>query len=135
MKNKNDIEVLIDGRKYTLAGFESNEYLQKVASYLNDKFAELKKLESYRHMDMEFRNVLLAINIADDYFKASKKAREYHSERELKDRTIMQMKHQIIELQETEKKKDGQLLKLAKELDELKKKNFELETRLKQIRR
>ncbi len=135
MKNKNDIEVLIDGRKYTLAGFESNEYLQKVASYLNEKFAELKKLESYRHMDMEFRNVLLAINIADDYFRASKKANEYHSERELKDKMVLEMKHKIIDMQEAEKKKNAQMLKLTQELEELKKKNIELETRLKQIRR
>ena len=27
MKKKNDVEVLIDGRKYTLCGFESPEYI------------------------------------------------------------------------------------------------------------
>ena len=34
MKKKNDVEVLIDGRKYTLCGFESPEYIQKIASTL-----------------------------------------------------------------------------------------------------
>ena len=39
MKKKNDVEVLIDGRKYTLCGFESQEYIQKIASYINRKLA------------------------------------------------------------------------------------------------
>ena len=43
MKNMNDTDVLIDGRKYTICGFESDEYLQKIASYINHKFNEFKK--------------------------------------------------------------------------------------------
>ena len=74
MNNRNDVEVLIDGRRYTICGFESDEYLQKVASYINQKFGEFKKIDNYRSMDLELRNVLLAINIADDYFKAEDKA-------------------------------------------------------------
>ena len=59
MNNRNDVEVLIDGRRYTICGFESDEYLQKVASYINQKFGEFKKIDNYRSMDLELRNVLL----------------------------------------------------------------------------
>ena len=38
MRNKNDVEVLIDGRKYTICGFESAEYLKQIASFINLKF-------------------------------------------------------------------------------------------------
>ena len=34
---KNNAEVLIGGKVYTLSGFESEEYLQQVATYLNSK--------------------------------------------------------------------------------------------------
>ena len=37
---KHFTEVLIGGKVYTLSGFEGEEYLQKVSSYLNHKKAE-----------------------------------------------------------------------------------------------
>ncbi|MCR5331762.1 MAG: cell division protein ZapA [Lachnospiraceae bacterium] len=40
MANKrNDTEVFINNKKYTLSGFESEEYLQKVAAYINTKIS------------------------------------------------------------------------------------------------
>lgn len=44
MSSKNRAEVLIGGKIYTLSGYESEEYLQKVATYINNKLAEFKKL-------------------------------------------------------------------------------------------
>lgn len=131
MKNKNDVEVLIDGRKYTICGFESAEYLQQVASYINRKFIEFKKKDYYARLDMDLRNVLLAINIADDYYKAKKKASEYRTENELKDKTVLEMKHEIIEFQESIKEKDAKIGELEKALEKAEKKIIELETRLK----
>ena len=34
MSSKTDAEVIIGGKIYTLCGYESEEYLQKVASYI-----------------------------------------------------------------------------------------------------
>lgn len=134
MRNKNDVEVLIDGRKYTICGFESAEYLQQIASYINRKFIDFRKKEYYARMDLDLRNVLLAINIADDYYKANKKASEYRTENELKDKMVLDMKHEIIELQETITKQDAERKKLETSLEQAEKKNIELETRLKQKR-
>lgn len=132
MKNRNDIEVLIGGRKYTICGFESDEYLQQVASYINRKYAEFKKKEYYHRMDLDVRNVLLAINIADDYFKTKKKAKDYHTESQEKDKTVLDMKHKIIDLQEQGKKDEKKIDELEKALEDAEKKIIELETRLKQ---
>ena len=109
MKSRNDIEVLIEGRKYTICGFESDEYLQQIASYINRKFAEFKKKEYYHRMDLDVRNVLLAINIADDYFKTKKKAKDYRTESQEKDKTVLDMKHKIIDLQEQEKNNEKKM--------------------------
>ena len=62
MKTRTDIEVIIDNKRYTLCGYESEEYLQKVASYINGKYAELKKQDNaYRLMDAEMKNVAEAL--------------------------------------------------------------------------
>ena len=69
---KHYTEVLIGGKVYTLSGFEGEEYFQKVSSYLNHKITECANSEGYRKQSADTRNVLLALNIADDYFKAKK---------------------------------------------------------------
>lgn len=132
MKDKNDTDVLIDGRKYTICGFESDEYLQNVASYINRKFAQFKKKDYYSRLDLDLRNVLLAINIADDYFKEKKKGNQYQSECELKDKTVLDMKHEIIDLKDQLKKAEEKREKLESDLEDAEKKMIELETRLKQ---
>ena len=38
--SKNYTEVLIGGKVFTLSGFESEDYLQKVSTYLNHKLDE-----------------------------------------------------------------------------------------------
>lgn len=134
MKNMNDTEVLINGRKYTICGFESDEYLQQIASYINRKYTEFKKKDYYAKLDLDLRNVLLAINIADDYHKAKTKANDYRSESELKDTMVLDMKHEIITLNEKIKECDSEKEKLVKSLENAEKKIVELETRLKQKR-
>jgi cell division protein ZapA len=69
MKKINDIEVIINNKRYTLSGYESEEYLQKVASYINNKYNEFKNRDAYKFLDSELRHIMIEINIADDYFK------------------------------------------------------------------
>ncbi|MBR6345591.1 MAG: cell division protein ZapA, partial [Lachnospiraceae bacterium] len=40
MTEKNEVQVIIDGKVLTMSGFESNEYLQKLANYINDMIVE-----------------------------------------------------------------------------------------------
>lgn len=134
MKNRNVTEVLIDGRKYTICGFESDEYLHKIAAYINRKISEFKKRDSYQRLNPDMRNVLLAINIADDYYKQNRKAGEYRSENQLKDKMVLEMKHEIIDLQEKVKKLETDRDGLETSLESSEKKIIELETKLKNKR-
>ena len=72
MSAKTSAEVVIDGKVYTLSGYEGEEYLQKVASYINGKINEFTSIEEYRHIPLNMKNTLIQLNIADDYFKAKK---------------------------------------------------------------
>lgn len=70
MSPKTDTEVLIGGKVFTLSGYESEDYMQKIASYINNKMTEYGKLDSFRRQSLDRQSVLLQLNIADDYFKA-----------------------------------------------------------------
>ena len=122
MKNKNDVEVLINGRRYTICGFESAEYLQKVSTYINSKYAEFKNQDYYYNLDMELRSILLAINIADDYFKTEKEKQSLTRENEHKDKIILDMKHEVID---KEKENDD----LRQKLEAAEKRITELEAK------
>lgn len=128
MSSKNKTEVLIAGKIFTLSGYESEEYLQKVATYINNKIAEFKKLDGYNHQTKENKCILLELNIADDYFKAKKQVEMVEEELSEKDKELYDLKHELINAQiklETQEK-DAEALR--KENTELQKEVVRLET-------
>lgn len=96
MSAKTSAEVVIDGKVYTLSGYEGTEYLQKVAGYINDKIAEFDSLEDYRHFPLNMKATLVQLNIADDYFKAKSQVEKLERDLELKEKEIYDLKHDLI---------------------------------------
>ncbi|MBO4267240.1 MAG: cell division protein ZapA [Lachnospiraceae bacterium] len=96
MVGNNDIEVVIGGKVITLSGNESEEYLQKVSSYINNKIAEYNNVDSFRRQPADMQNVLLLLNIADDYFKVKKEIDSLQDEIEAKDRELYDLKRELI---------------------------------------
>ena len=129
--SKNFTEVLIGGKVFTLSGFESEEYLQKVSTYLNHKITECTNSEGYRKQSADTRNVLLALNIADYYFKAKKQGDSLESDIELKDKEMYDLKHELISVQIKLENADKALDKLKEENKELQMKIVQLETEIK----
>ena len=127
---RNDTEVFINNKKYTLSGFESEEYLQKVASYINSKIGELKTLDSYRNLDNEMKTVLLEINLADDYFKTKRRFDDSENDSDSKSSEIYQLKHEIMSLNSRLEKTNKEIEKLRENIVEEQKKNVRLETEL-----
>jgi cell division protein ZapA len=99
MSTKTDTEVFIGGKVFTLSGYESEEYLQKVASYINNKMSEYSKLESYTRQTSDVRNILLLLNIADDYFKAKEKISSLEEDLHTKEKELYDLKHELISAQ------------------------------------
>ena len=99
MVQKNDIKVVINNKVYTLSGQESEDYLQNVATYINGKIAECQSSEAYRRFNAEYQNVLLALNIADDYFKAKDQVNQMLTEDDDKDKQIYDLRHEVSEVQ------------------------------------
>ena len=120
---KNYTEVLIGGKVFTLGGFESEEYLQKVSTYLNHKIAECTSSENYRRQSAELRSILLSLNIADDYFKAKQLGNTFEEDIEKKNKEMYDLKHELI----TEQIK---LENLQKVMEDLKEENRALQTKI-----
>ncbi|MDC7291893.1 cell division protein ZapA [Blautia schinkii] len=133
MAVKNTAQVIIGGKIITLGGYESEEYFQKVASYMNNKIAELSEMPGYSRQPMETKHTLLSLNITDDYFKAKKQAEIFEQDLQQKDQEMYDLKHELISLrmqiEEAQKKEqeaveqksvlEGKVKELEKELDEM----------------
>ncbi len=65
MSAKTNAEVIIDGKVYTLSGYEGEEYLQKVATYINSKINEFESIEEYRHIPLNMKSTLKDKEIYD----------------------------------------------------------------------
>lgn len=128
MSSKNKTEVLIAGKIFTLSGYESEEYLQKVATYINNKIAEFKKLDGYNHQTKENKSILLELNIADDYFKAKKQVEMVEEELSEKDKELYDLKHELINAQIQLENQEKNLEASRKENTELQKEVVRLQT-------
>ena len=128
MSSKNKTEVLIAGKIFTLSGYESEEYLQKVATYINNKIAEFKKLDGYNHQTKENKSILLELNIADDYFKAKKQVEMVEEELSEKDKELYDLKYELINAQIQLENQEKDLEASRKENTELQKEVVRLQT-------
>lgn len=131
MSTKVDTEVLIGGKVYTLSGYESEEYLQKVASYINNKMVEYSKVEGFRRQPMDTQNVLLQLNIADDYFKAKKHIDRLEEDLQAKEKELYDLKHELIASQIKLENSEKNNKNLQNELNESTKKIIRMEAELK----
>ena len=123
MSSKNKTQVIIAGKIYTLSGYESEEYLQKVAAYLNGKITEFRGMDGYHRLSQEMRSILLNLNIADDYFKVRKKIEELEEELSDKEKEVYEFRHEMITTQ-------VRLENAEKEKSALEEKNAQLQKEL-----
>ena len=133
MALKNKAQVIIGGKVVTLSGYESEEYLHQVASYMNRKITELGELPGFSRMPVETRHNLLSLNISDDYFKAKHQVEDLEQDLRRRDQEMYDLKHELIDLrmkldealsavseaQGSKQELEGRIQELEKELDEL----------------
>lgn len=135
MSAKNKTQVIIAGKIYTLSGYESEEYLQRVAAYLNGKISEFKSMEGYSRLSPDLRNIMLDLNMADDYFKMKKKIEELERELMAKDKEVYDFKHELITAQIRLENAEKDIQSLEEKNVQLQKENIQMETQLKNTSR
>ena len=95
MEEKNYTEVLINGNVYTLGGAEDPEYLQKVAAYINEKVAVLKAQPGFTRQNKDYQEVMIYLNLADDYFKTLQEAMMLRAQKDGRIRKLLLFALQI----------------------------------------
>lgn len=98
MASKKEVQVIIDEKVITLSADESVEYMQKVALYINNKKTECKLSEQYSKLTQDYQALLLALNIADDYFKAKEKVDSLQAEITKLEKQNYDIQHEQIEM-------------------------------------
>ena len=134
MSSKNNTEVIIDGKIFTLSGYESEENLQKVAAYINNKISEFKQDDAYKRQKFDVQKALLDMKFADEYFKAKKQADTKETELENKDKQLYEIKHELIAAQIKIETGEKESEDLKKQLSELQKDVIRLETRIQEMK-
>lgn len=133
MAVKNTAQVIIGGKIITLGGYESEEYFQKVASYMNNKISELSAMPGYSRQPMETKHTLLSLNISDDYFKAKKQVEIFEQDLQQKDQEMYDLKHELVSLRMQIEEAKQEILKAAEEKMVLEEKTRELEKELEEL--
>ena len=133
MSSKTDTEVIIGGKIFTLSGYESEEYLQRVASYINNKLEEYSKIESFKRQPLDTHAVLMQLNIADDYFKSKKQISLLEEELQAKEKELYDLKHELIASQIKLENTEKRTKELQLEINENAKRIVRLETELKSV--
>ena len=128
MDTKNYTQVLIDGKIYTLGGSEDEAYLQKAASYVNEKITTMHALPGFSKQSADYQQLMLLLNIADDYFKTKETADQMEEQRDRMEKETYSLKHELVS---TQMKLDGVL----KDLEERQRQLQELSAKLSKTER
>ncbi|MBM6828209.1 cell division protein ZapA [Anaerotignum lactatifermentans] len=97
---KNKVRITIDGKSFTLMGNESEEHMQSVAAYIDQKMREIRQTSQSVSLDSSLAYVLTSINVADDYFKEVERSLSLEAELDELKLQCMTMKNTISELEE-----------------------------------
>lgn len=132
----NVVTVRINGIEYSLKGEENEEYLHKVAGYVDKKMREIIKKK--KELSIASSAVLTAVNSADEMFKALKANEEFKNKAASSDKNqkvlndeIQLLKKQLKHMQQYNeelqnkiknsniKKYEEEIFKLNQELDSM----------------
>ena len=96
MADKRYTEVTIGGKIYTLGGDVEPEYLQRVATYINGRISELRSKSGFLRQPAELQNVMIQINLADDYFQERLRADKLEERLDALEKEAYELKHQLV---------------------------------------
>ena len=105
MTNKNYTEVTISGKTYTLGGYEDEVYLQRIATYINGKIGALRETQGFQRLTGEYQNVMLQMNMADDYFQQKQRAELLEERVDEMEKQIYELKHELV-VQQIQREKE-----------------------------
>ena len=133
MSSKSDTEVIIAGKVYTLSGYEGEDYLQRVAAYINNKINEINKREAFRRLPVDMKAALIEVNVADDLFKAKERIEKLEQELDIKEKELYDLKYELISEQSKAEANEKRIRELEEEKSKLRQQNTKLEADIEEL--
>ena len=96
MEGKRELSVVIDGKVYRLSG-GSDSYLQKLASYVDSKISELKTQAGYNKLSTEYRDILLALTIAEEVFELKEEIEVFNQDSRDREQELYELKQEVVD--------------------------------------
>ena len=96
MEGKRELSVVIDGKVYRLSG-GSDSYLQILASYVDGKISELKTQAGYNKLSTEYRDILLALTIAEEVFKLKEEIEVFNQDSRDREQELYELKQEVVD--------------------------------------
>jgi len=112
------VRVRICGEDYTLRSNEDEAYLQNLAHYVERKIEDLQSINTTAAINERVRTHLVALNIADDYFKANDRVARMSTEQEKYINEIGRMQQENMLLRERFHELQAEHARLQTEHDE-----------------
>ncbi len=91
------IEVVIDGKVYSIE-HSDEEYARRLSAYLNNKYQEFSEAKGYTKRNNEYKNMMLQVNIADDYLRCKDENNRLKDIVNDYEHQIFNLKHELITL-------------------------------------
>ncbi len=102
---------------------------------INNKVNEYGKADTFRRLPLDTQNVLLQLNIADDYFKAKQQITLLEEELKNKEKEMYDLKHELIASQIKLENTEKNVKNLQLDANENAKKMVRLETELAELKK
>lgn len=125
MTKKNKVDVIIDGRNFTVVGDGSAEYVRGLAAYVDEKIKDI--VSKNDKLSSSMAATLAALNITDELYRTSKELKSLKNEAkgpmEQYDSLVNQLeeaKKRIDKLEEESNYYKDELLETKKKNEELK---------------
>lgn len=93
--NEEITEVLIDGKIYSLSGADT-EHIHRITAFLNRKIQELKNMPGFSRMDPSYRDLLLNLNLADEYFRTFDELEAAKKELSQREDELYTTRHELV---------------------------------------
>ncbi len=69
MNDPLNIQVILDGKIVNMSGYEQADYMQKLASFVNDRIREVREQTAGKGVARELQPLIVSLNIADELMR------------------------------------------------------------------
>ncbi len=99
MTQKNEVQVVIDGKVLTMSGEEDEMYIQRVASCVNRMIRKLEGTEVYHSLPTDLKPLLIELNIAEELIRAEERVEQLEKDAQAKENELSRLKQTLVETQ------------------------------------